>query len=67
MKSQDWIDPKKLGVMGGSYGGFMTNWVVSHTQDFKAAITDRCVFNWLSLAGNCDFPLNKDGYFGGNS
>ncbi len=67
MKKQDWIDGRKLGVMGGSYGGYMTNWVVSHTQDFKAAITDRCVFNWLSMAGNSDFPLNKDGYFGGQA
>jgi dipeptidyl aminopeptidase/acylaminoacyl peptidase len=65
MKAQPFIDPKRMGVMGGSYGGFMTNWVVGHTHDFRAAITDRCVFNWVSMAGNSDFPLNRDDYFGG--
>ena len=65
MKSQSFIDSSKMGVMGGSYGGFMTNWVIGHTHDFRAAITDRCVFNWVSMAGNSDFPLNRDDYFGG--
>jgi dipeptidyl aminopeptidase/acylaminoacyl peptidase len=59
------VDTRRMGVMGGSYGGYMTNWVVAHTREFKAAITDRCVFNWLSASGNSDFPLNRDGYFGG--
>lgn len=67
IKKLDGVDTKRLGVMGGSYGGYMTNWVVSHTHEFKSAITDRCVFNWLSAAGNSDFPLNKDGYFGGQA
>ena len=67
IKKQPWADVSRMGVMGGSYGGYMTNWAVSHTHDFKAAITDRCVFNWLSMAGNSDFPLNKDGYFGGQA
>ena len=67
IKKQDWADVKKLGVMGGSYGGYMTNWAVGHSKDFRAAITDRCVFNWMSMSGNSDFPLNKDGYFGGQA
>ena len=37
------IDPERLGVTGGSYGGYMTNWVVGHTDRFKAALTQRCV------------------------
>lgn len=37
------IDVDRLGVTGGSYGGYMTNWVVGHTNRFKAAITQRCV------------------------
>ncbi len=37
------IDPDRLGVTGGSYGGYMTNWVVGHTDRFKAALTQRCV------------------------
>lgn len=65
MKTQSFIDAKRIGIMGGSYGGFMTNWAVGHTRDFRAAITDRCVFNWVSMAGNSDFPLNRDEYFGG--
>jgi len=65
MMSLPFIDSKKMGVMGGSYGGYMTNWVVGHTTDFKAAITDRCVSNMVSMAGSSDFPFNKDGYFGG--
>ena len=67
MKEQPYIDNKKLGIMGGSYGGYMTNWAIGHTDDFKAAITDRCVSNMVSMAGNSDFPVNKDGYFKGTA
>lgn len=65
MQKQTFIDKKRIGIMGGSYGGYMANWAVGHTRDFKAAITDRCVFNWVSMSGNGDFPLNRDEYFGG--
>jgi dipeptidyl aminopeptidase/acylaminoacyl peptidase len=65
MKAQPWIDSSRIGIMGGSYGGYMTNWAIGHTNDFRAAITDRCVSNWVSMAGNSDFPMNKDEYFGG--
>jgi dipeptidyl aminopeptidase/acylaminoacyl peptidase len=67
MKSQSFIDSTRMGVMGGSYGGYMTNWVIGHTKEYKAAITDRCVSNFVSMAGNSDFPMNKDGYFKGNA
>jgi dipeptidyl aminopeptidase/acylaminoacyl peptidase len=67
MQAQTYIHPGQLGVMGGSYGGYMTNWVIGHTTDFCAAITDRCVSNMVSMAGNSDFPFNKDGYFKGNA
>jgi len=43
------IDPDKMGVTGGSYGGFMTNWIIGHTTRFKAAATQRCISNWISL------------------
>src|SRR5581483_5114958 len=36
-----WVDPKRLYVTGGSYGGFMTNWIVGHTDRFRAAATQR--------------------------
>lgn len=65
IKAQPWSDPEKIAIMGGSYGGYMTNWAIGHTHDFACAITDRCVSNLVSMAGNSDFPLNKDGYFGG--
>lgn len=54
-----------MGVGGGSYGGYMTNWVIGHCQDFKAAITDRCVSNMISMGGNSDFPIERDGYWKG--
>lgn len=50
-----WIDPDRLGVTGGSYGGFMTNWIVSHTDRFKAAVTGRSVVDWRAMAGTSDF------------
>lgn len=65
MQHQPYIHPGLIGVMGGSYGGYMTNWAVGHSDAFKAAITDRCVSNLVSMGGNSDFPINKDGYWAG--
>lgn len=48
------IDKERVFVAGGSYGGFMTNWVIGHTDRFKAAITQRCISNWLSFYGTSD-------------
>lgn len=50
----DWIDEENLGVTGGSYGGFMTNWIVGHTDRFKAAVTQRSICNWVSFRGVSD-------------
>jgi dipeptidyl aminopeptidase/acylaminoacyl peptidase len=49
-----WIDPARLGVTGGSYGGFLTNWIVSHTDRFRAAVTDRSTCNRMSHWGTGD-------------
>ncbi len=49
-----YIDEQRLGVTGGSYGGFMTNWLIGHTQRFRVAITDRCVTNMASMFGASD-------------
>ena len=49
-----WIDRDKLGVTGGSYGGFMTNWIVGHTNRFKAAVTLRSISNFISDDGTRD-------------
>ncbi|WP_324669120.1 S9 family peptidase [Geochorda subterranea] len=50
----DFIDPDRLGVAGGSYGGFMTNWIIGHTDRFKAAVTMRSVTNEYSFFGTSD-------------
>lgn len=49
-----WIDEKRIGVTGGSYGGFMTNWIVGHTDRFVAAVTQRSISNWTSFHGVSD-------------
>ena len=50
----DWIDPERLGVLGGSYGGYMTSWIVSHNDRFKAACSERAANNLLTLDYNSD-------------
>lgn len=54
LENCSFIDENRLGVTGGSYGGFMTNWIVSHTNRFKAAVTQRSISNWLSFYGVSD-------------
>ncbi|RPF55833.1 S9 family peptidase [Aquisalibacillus elongatus] len=54
LDQNDWIDETRLGVTGGSYGGFMTNWIVGHTNRFKAAVTQRSISNWISFRGVSD-------------
>ena len=49
-----WVDPDRLGVSGGSYGGYMTNWVIGHANRFKAAVTMRCVSNMATMFGASD-------------
>src|SRR5207244_578757 len=50
----DWIDRDRVGVTGGSYGGFMTNWILGHTTRFKAAVTLRSISNFASIEGTRD-------------
>lgn len=52
------IDPQRLGVTGGSYGGFMSNWIIGHTDRFAACATQRSIMNWTSFYGVSDI-----GYF----
>jgi dipeptidyl aminopeptidase/acylaminoacyl peptidase len=49
-----WIDKERLGVTGGSYGGYLTNWIISHTNRFKAAVTIRSISNFVSDDGTRD-------------
>ena len=48
------IDPQNVGVTGGSYGGFMTNWIIGHTNRFKAAASQRSISNWVSMGFTTD-------------
>jgi dipeptidyl aminopeptidase/acylaminoacyl peptidase len=48
------LDPGRLGVAGGSYGGFMTNWIIGHTDRFRAAAAQRSIANWISKTCTTD-------------
>ncbi|HYK83166.1 MAG TPA: S9 family peptidase, partial [Gemmatimonadales bacterium] len=48
------VDTTRLGVAGGSYGGFMTNWILGHTGRFAAAETDRSIYDFFSWYGSTD-------------
>lgn len=50
------VDARRVGIMGGSYGGYMTLWAVGHSTKYCGAISDRCVSNIVSHCGNSDFP-----------
>ncbi|MET0621507.1 MAG: S9 family peptidase [Pyrinomonadaceae bacterium] len=58
-------DPERLGVMGWSYGGFMTSWIVTQTRRFKAASAGAPVTNLMSFTGTADIPSFVPDYFGG--
>lgn len=59
------IDPKRLGETGGSYGGFMTNWIIGHTDRFAAACSQRSIANWTVFEHTSDigysFTKNHQG------
>lgn len=48
------IDRSRVGVTGGSYGGFMTNWIIGHTDRFACAASQRSIANWFSKFGTTD-------------
>jgi dipeptidyl aminopeptidase/acylaminoacyl peptidase len=50
----DWIDPERLGLLGGSYGGFMTSWIVGHSRRFRAACSERAVNSHVTMFGTSD-------------
>lgn len=52
--AKPYLDPKRLGVTGGSYGGYMTLWIIGHTERFKAAVAQRVVSNFVSEWGSSD-------------
>ena len=60
----DYVDGERLGVMGGSYGGYMTSWIVAHSDRFKAAVSERSVNQFVSEWGSSDFGWDFKGYMG---
>ncbi len=63
--ARGWLDPEKLGVTGGSGGGLLTNWVIGHTQRFKAAVAQRDIADWSDFWYTADFTLFKPTWFRG--
>jgi dipeptidyl aminopeptidase/acylaminoacyl peptidase len=61
----DFLDPDRLGIIGGSYGGFMTTWVISHDHRFRAAVSERAVNHCVSAAGSSDVFWIYERQFGG--
>ena len=59
------IDPLRLGVTGGSYGGYMTNWIITHTHRFAAAASQRSISNWISDYGTSGISYDDDLHDGG--
>ena len=56
-------DPRRMAVCGGSGGGLLTNWAITQTPRFAAAITDRCVSEWVSFYYSADFTLFRPTWF----
>jgi len=48
------VDADRVGVTGGSYGGFMTNWIVGHTDRFVCAASQRSISNWVTMEHTSD-------------
>ena len=65
LKHNPWIDADRLGVTGGSYGGYLTNWILGHTNRFKAAVTLRSVSNFISDDGTRDGAYGHEDDFKG--
>ena len=58
-----YVDEKKLGVTGGSGGGVLTNWTITHTDRFAAAVSQRDISNWASWWYTADFTLFQPNWF----
>jgi dipeptidyl aminopeptidase/acylaminoacyl peptidase len=63
IQEKPYIDPERMGVTGGSYGGYMTVWIIGHTDRFKAAVSQRCVSNLISMWGSSDFNWSFQSIF----
>jgi dipeptidyl aminopeptidase/acylaminoacyl peptidase len=59
-----WIDPDRMGVLGGSYGGYMTSWIVGHSDRFRGACSERACNNLLTLEWTSDIATSVRNYIG---
>ncbi len=57
LKRFEFVDADRLGVMGGSYGGYMTSWIVGHTDRFQVGISERAVNDVLGEGGSSDIAI----------
>jgi dipeptidyl aminopeptidase/acylaminoacyl peptidase len=58
-----YVDPARLGVTGGSGGGLLTNWTITQTQRFKAAVSQRDIADWYGFWFTADFTLFQPTWF----
>jgi len=61
--ARGYVDETRLGVTGGSGGGLLTNWIVTRSNRFRAAVTQRCVSDWAAMYYSSDFALFRPGWF----
>jgi dipeptidyl aminopeptidase/acylaminoacyl peptidase len=64
LERYEFCDADRLGIMGGSYGGYMTSWMIAHSDRFKAACSERAVNTWYSMHGSSDVGWMFKGYIG---
>lgn len=64
MEQQPYIDPERMGVTGGSYGGYMTTLIIGRSSRFKAAVAQRLVSNFISFYGSSDMNWAVQNLFG---
>jgi dipeptidyl aminopeptidase/acylaminoacyl peptidase len=64
LRRYDWIDADRIAVMGGSYGGYMTSWIIGQTDRFAAAVSERSVNNLLTLDHGSDIAGSFVSYVG---
>jgi dipeptidyl aminopeptidase/acylaminoacyl peptidase len=60
-----WADPEKLGITGGSGGGVLTNWAITQTDRFAAAVSQRSIADWSAFWYTADFTLFTPSWFRG--
>ncbi len=62
-----WVDAERLGVTGQSYGGYLTNWIITQTNRFKAAVSDGGISNLISFAGTSLYHSLIESEFNGSA